>query len=138
MPPPLRHPSKLGAVVTTRGSIVLKSICKALRTSGDPAVANDKKRAFEDLLAIRDAAAEETTRMGAPQAMNRAADRLKGGNEAEAGGVVAVNNEFRARVKYSENGDGIEIEGPRRSSERRAKRDLELRLKKSYLKLTKG
>ena len=60
------------------------------------------------------------------QAMKRAADRLKEGSETDADGVVAVNNEFRARVQYSEYGEALEIKGPRRSSERRAKTDLEL------------
>ena len=65
--------------------------------------------------------------MGALLAMKRAADQLKEDNETSAeGGVVAVNNEFRARVKYSENGDPHVIKGPRRSSECHARADLEL------------
>jgi hypothetical protein len=63
--------------------------------------------------------------------MMRAADRLKEGDETTAeggveGGVVAVNNEFRARVQYSENGEPREIIGPRQSIEGSAKADLEL------------
>jgi hypothetical protein len=91
-----------------------------------PRRGDDKKRAFEDLVAIRDAATEETTRMGALQAMKRAADRLKGGNEADAGGVEQVQNGFRARIRFSKDGLATLLNGPRRSDERRAKRDLEL------------
>ena len=92
-----------------------------------PRRGSDKKRAFEDLFTIRDAATEETTRMGALLAMKRAADRLKEGNAAAAeGGVVAVNNEFRARVQYSENGEPREIIGPHQPSECSASADLEL------------
>jgi hypothetical protein len=59
--------------------------------------------------------------------MKRAADQLKEDNETSAeGGVVAVSNEFRAHVQYSENGEPREIKGPRQSIEGNAKADLEL------------
>ena len=130
MPPPLRDASKLGAVVNRHGQyraeIFARGLGRLAHIEG-PRRGSDKKRAFEDLLTIRDAATEESTRMGALLAMKRAADRLKEGNETAAeGGVVAVNNEFRARVQYSENGDPREIKGPRQSIECSAKADLEL------------
>ena len=130
MPPPLRDASKLGAVVNDTGQyraeIFARGLGRLAHIRG-PRRGSDKKRAFEDLLTIRDAATEESTRMGALLAMKRAADRLKEGNETAAeGGVDTANNEFRARVQYSENGDPHVIKGPRRSSECHARADLEL------------
>ena len=130
MPPPPRDPSKLGDVVNYNGEyraeIFARGLGSLARIRG-PRRGSDKKRAFEDLLTIRDAATEESTRMGALLAMRRAACRLTEANETAAeGGVVAVNNEFRARVQYSENGEPREIIGPRQPSECSASADLEL------------
>ena len=117
MPPPPRDPSKLGDVVNYNGEyraeIYARGLGSLARIRG-PRRGSDKKRAFEDLLTIRDAATEESTRMCALLAMMRAADRLNEGDETTAeggveGGGVAVNNEFRARVQYSENGEPREI-----------------------------
>jgi hypothetical protein len=57
---------------------------------------------------------------------HRLQERLEADGEAEVGGVIAVHNGFRARVQYSEGGKPREIKGPRRSSEHRAQRDLEM------------
>ena len=121
MPPPPRYPSKLGDVVNYNGEhraeIFARGLGSLARIRG-PRRGSDKKRAFEDLLTIRDAATEESTRMGALLAMKRAADRLKEGNEtAVEGGVDTANNEIRARVRYTENGDPHVIRGPSRSSD---------------------
>ena len=130
MPPPHHDPSNLGDVVKDQGkfrdAIFARGLGRLANIRG-PRRGSDKKRALEDLLTIRDAATEETTRMGALLAMKRAADRLKEGNAAAAeGGVGAANNEFRARVQYSENGEPREIIGPRQPSECSASADLEL------------
>ena len=80
MPPPPRGPSKLGDVVNYNGEyraeIFARGLGSLARIRG-PRRGSDKKRAFEDLRTIRDAATEESTRMGALMAMRRAADRLK-------------------------------------------------------------
>jgi len=134
MPPPPRDPSKLGDVVNYNGEyraeIYARGLGSLARIRG-PRRGSDKKRAFEDLLTIRDAAKEESTRMCALLAMMRTADRLKEGDETAAeggveGGVVAVDNEFQARVQYSENGEPREIKGPRQSIEGNAKANLDL------------
>ena len=133
MPPPLRDPSEFGDVVNNQGRSRAEIFAWALGSLAHirgPHRGGDKKRAFEDLLAIRDAAAEETTKMGALQAMKRTADRLKEANEAEAsvGGVEPFQNGHRARIQFTTTTDGAskQIYGPRRSDERRAKKDLEL------------
>ena len=78
-------------------------------------------------MVIRGAAAEHSTRMGALQAMQQEASRLKEAAEHEAGGIVAARHGYRARVQFTD-GDGAarEIQGPRRHDERRAKADLEV------------
>ena len=94
---------KLGDVVNEQGRYRAVLYARALGSAAHirgPGRGGDKKRAFEDLLAIRDAAADETTRMGALQAMKRAADRLKEGraadrlkadSEAHTGGVELLS-----------------------------------------------
>ena len=95
----MRDPSKLGDVADHQGQYHAQLYARALGSAANirgPPRRRDKKRAFEDLLAIRDAAADETTRMGALLAMKRTADRLKEANEAEneaeasVGGVEAL------------------------------------------------
>jgi hypothetical protein len=56
----------------------------------------------------------------------RLQNRLRAGSEADVRGVVTAPGEFRARVRYSENGDPRVIKGPRRSNECHANADLEL------------
>ena len=74
-----------------------------------------QKRAFEDLLAIQGAAVGHTTRMGGLQAMKEEASRLKQEVRTESGGVVAVDNEYRARFKYTDGSSAPqEIKRPRR------------------------
>ena len=124
----LGDPSKLGAVVDRQGHYRAEIFARgpgSLAHIQGPRRGGDKKRAFEDLLAIRDAAAEETTRLGALQAMKRAADRLKERSDTETGGVGGVEpfqNGFLARIKFYTDGVATKINGPRRSDERRAKR----------------
>ena len=87
---------------------------------------DSQKRAFEDLLVIQGAAAGHTTRIGGLQAMKEEAGRLKLEVRAESGGVAAVDNECRARFKYTDiNSAPQEILGPRRQAETRAQTDLE-------------
>ena len=58
--------------------------------------------------------------------MQAAAKRLKGAAAADAGGVVEVDGEHRARVQYTDNArKSCEIIGPRRDDGRRAQADLE-------------
>ena len=64
--------------------------------------------------------------MGAQQAMQHAAARLKESATAEAGGIVAIDGEYRARIQYTGNaGSPKKIYGPRRCNECRAQADLE-------------
>ena len=88
MPPPQRDPSKLGNVVKDQGkfraAIFARGLGRLANIRG-PRRGEDKKRAFEDLLAIRDAATDETARMGTLLAMKRAADQLK---EVDTPGAV--------------------------------------------------
>ena len=90
-------------------------------------------------MAIRAAAAEQTTRMGALQAMRREAARLKEEAETEReadrsmveaeteiGGVEAVQGGYRARVRNTDGAGAQKVtQGPRRHDERRAKADLD-------------
>ena len=57
---------------------------------------------------------------------HRLQERLEAGGETDVGGVVAHHNEFRAKVQHSEGGEPRRIKGPRRSSEHRAQRDMEM------------
>jgi hypothetical protein len=104
MPPPLRDPSQLGVVVNYQGQYRAEIYLKGSTHIRGPRRGDSKKRAFEDLLAIRAAASGETTRMGAIQAMRREADRLKPKKATEAGGVEPFQNGFRARIRVSKDG----------------------------------
>ena len=97
-----------------------------------------QQRALDDLILIRTAAAEHTSRADGLEAMQAAAKRLKeaaaaeaGGvvkeaAAAEAGGVVEIDGEHRARLQYTDCArNSCEIIGPRRHDERRAQADLE-------------
>ena len=120
---PKRGPAELGVVANESGAY--RAAVYLSRNVYGPR-RGSQKRAFEDLLIIRAAAAEHTTRMGALQAMQLAAARLKESAVAEAGGIVAIDGEYRARIKYTDNG-GLpkEIKTPRRSNESRPQADLE-------------
>ena len=83
-----RSPAELGIVANESGAhrariYLSRNIHGPCRGS--------QKRAFEDLMIIRAAAAEHTTRMGALQAMQQAAARLKESAVAEAGGIAVVD-----------------------------------------------
>ena len=68
MPPLQRDPPMLGDVVKDQGqfraAIFARGLGRLANIRG-PRRGSDKKRALEDLLTIRDAATEESTRMGA-------------------------------------------------------------------------
>ena len=61
-----------------------------------------QQRALGDLSAIRDAAAEHTSRKDGFEAMEAAAKSLKEAAAADVGGVVEVDGEHRARVQYTD------------------------------------
>jgi len=85
-----------------------------------------QQRALDDLSLIRTAAAEHTSRADGLEAMQAAAKRLKEAAAAEAGGVVEIDGEHRARLQYTDCArNSCEIKGPRRHDERRAQADLE-------------
>ena len=70
MPPPPRDPSKLGDVVYHNGEYRAEIFARGLGSLARircPRRGSVKKRALEDLLTIRDAAKEESTRMCALQ-----------------------------------------------------------------------
>ena len=128
MPPPPRSLTNLGKVINEQGSFRADAFARDLGSAAHirGPRRGSQKRAFEDLLIIRAAAAEHTTRMGALQAMQQAAARLKESAVAEAGGIAVVDGEYRARIKYTDNsGLPKEIKAPRRCNERRAQADLE-------------
>ena len=83
MPPPPRNPSELGNVVNYQGQHRAEIHLGGGKHIRGPRRGDSKNRAFEDLLAIRAAAAEHTTRMGALQSMKLEADRLKEEAETE-------------------------------------------------------
>ena len=140
MPLAGRNPADLGNVVNKEGSfraqLTTRDMGGAMQISG-PRRGGDKKQAFGDLLAIRSAAADHTTRMGALQAMKREADRLKEeavtereadrlkeeAAVAELGGIEPVPKGYRARVQYTDSaGARMVMKGPRRyDDERRAR-----------------
>ena len=131
MPPPVRDPSDLGNVVNNQGDyraeLFIRELGSAKQIRG-PRRGQDKKRAFEDLVAIRNAAVDQPTRLAALQAMSRMAAQLReeagADSRAGAGSIYAVDGGHRARIKYTDDGDR-EIKGPRRCNERRATADLE-------------
>ena len=128
MPPPPRSPTNLGKVINRQGSFRAEAFARDLGSAKhiQGPRRGSQKRALEDLSIIHAAAAEHTTRMGALQAMQQAAARLKVSAVAEAGGVVAVDGEYRARIQYADNaGLPKEIKAPRRYDARRAQADLE-------------
>jgi hypothetical protein len=85
---------------------------------------HDERRAQTDLEALRAASVDKPTRAERLEAMATEAQRLH--DETEAGGVVTIDGEHRARVKYADSsGKPREIKGPRRYDERRAQSDLE-------------
>ena len=102
MPRQPRAFSELGSVVHCQGQHRAQIHFGSDGYIRGPRRGADKKRALEDLLAIRAAAADHTTRMGALQAMRREADRLKEEAETEIGGVEAVQGGYRARVRNTE------------------------------------
>ena len=121
--PPKRSPAELGIVANESGAYRARIYLS--RNIHGPC-RGSQKRAFEDLMIIRAAAAEHTTRMGALQAMQQAAARLKEAAAAEAGGIFAAGDANRARIQYTDNnGSPKEIYGPRRYNERHAQADLE-------------
>ena len=86
----------------------------------------NKQRALDDLRAIRTAAAEHTTRTDGLEAMQAAAERLKGAAATETGGIEVVGDEHRARVRHADSsGETHQIQGPLRRDGRRAQADLE-------------
>jgi hypothetical protein len=63
---------------------------------------DSEQQALDDLLKIRTAAAEHTSRVEGLQAMLLAAGRLKAAATPEVGGVDEVDGEHRARVQYAD------------------------------------
>ena len=118
MPPPPRSLTNLGKVINEQGSFRADAFARDLGSAAHirGPRRGSQKRAFEDLLIIRAAAAEHTTRMGALQAMQQAAARLKEAAAAEAGGIFAAGDAYRARIQYTDNaGSPKKIYGHRRS-----------------------
>ena len=98
MPPPPRSLPNLGKVINEQGSFRADVFARDLGSTAHirGPRRGSQKRAFEDLLIIRAAAAEHTTRMGALQAMQQAAARLKESAVAEAGSIEAFDGGYRA------------------------------------------
>ena len=87
MSPKKRNAYELGVVVSLSGAFRADISIREgenIRHIRGPR-RGSQKRAFEDLLTIRAAAAEHTTRIGALQAMQQAAEGLKEASKAEAG-----------------------------------------------------
>ena len=128
MPPPKAHPAQLGYVANNQGNyraqVNARDVGFAKLITGP--YHGTKQRAFEDLQSIQAAAVEHTTRIGALQAMQQKADRLKAEGKAEVGRVELCGNENRAHFRYIQGGVQRDIRGPRRHDERRAQADIEV------------
>jgi hypothetical protein len=86
----------------------------------------DEKDAKEDLASMR-AAASGKGREDGFAAMDADAKRLIAGRAPKAGGsVVPFGKGFRARIRWTVEGEERRAYGPRRSEERRAAEDLEV------------
>ena len=93
-------PAELGIVANESGAY--RAAVYLSRNIEGPRRGN-QKRAFEALSIIRAATAEHTTRLGALQAMQHAAARLKESAVVEAGGIFAAGDAYRARIQYTDN-----------------------------------
>ena len=127
MPRTKTHPSQLGKVVNTDGKFCARVLPRDVGQARDFTGPrhDDGQDATDDLLAIRAAGAEHTTRVGALEAMRQAANSLKDQAKAGRGGLEYHGGEIRARIQYNEDDVERNIRGPRRIEERHARADLE-------------
>ena len=120
---PKRKLEEIGGVVEESGAFRVRMWLDGRNVDG-PRRGN-QQRALSDLSTIRTAAAEHTSRANGLEAMQAAAKNLKEAAATEAGGVVEVDGEHRARVQYTDNTRiSCEIKGPRRDDGRRAQADF--------------
>ena len=115
MPPPLRSLSDLGYIVERDGVYYAEVLARGLGLHfKGPRRGQTKKRASEDLAAIRAAAADQTTREDEVRAMQRQADKLKAeAKAARTGGTEEAEGGYRTRARYADNsGARMAIIGP--------------------------